>query len=91
MVPGGGLSAGLEIDHVHEVHPGGPTELGNLALLCHQHHRLKNYEGWTLTRLGVDDQGRTRWSFTPLPAFGQEPDLDIDTEEGRAEWHRRRE
>jgi hypothetical protein len=88
VVPGCGLTAGLEIDHVREVHQGGPTELDNLALLCHHHHRLKTYEGWVLTRLGVDAEGRTRWSFEPQPPFGQEPGLGIDSDEGRAEWRR---
>jgi len=26
---------------------------------------MKTYQGWTLTRLGVDEEGRTRWSSTP--------------------------
>ena len=88
VVPGCGLAVGLEIDHVREVHRGGPTELDNLALLCHHHHRLKTYEGWVLTRLGVDAEGRTRWTFEPQPPFGQEPGLGIDSDEGRAEWRR---
>ena len=90
VVPGCGVSSGLEIDHVHDVHLGGPTELDNLALLCYHHHQLKTYEGWVLTRLGVDEDGRTRWRFEPQPPFGQEPDLGIDTEEGRAEWAQQR-
>jgi hypothetical protein len=88
VVPGCGVSSGLEIDHVREFHLGGPTELDNLALLCHHHHQLKTYQGWVLTRLGVDQEGRTRWRFEPEPPFGQEPGLGIDTDEGRAEWHR---
>jgi hypothetical protein len=88
VVPGCGVSSGLEIDHVREFHLGGPTELDNLALLCHHHHQLKTYQGWTLTRLGVDRTGRIRWRFEPEPPFGQEPGLGIDTDEGRAEWHR---
>jgi hypothetical protein len=31
-----------------------------------------------LTRLGVDTDGQTRWSFEPQVPFGQEPDLGID-------------
>jgi hypothetical protein len=88
VVPGCGVGVGLEIDHVHEVHLGGPTELDNLALLCYHHHQLKTYEGWVLTRRGVDPEGQTRWTFEPQPAFGREPGLGIDTDEGRAEWHR---
>jgi len=52
----------------------------------HHHHRLKTYEGWVLTRLGVDAEGRTRWSFEPQPAFGREPGLGIDSDEGREAW-----
>jgi 5-methylcytosine-specific restriction endonuclease McrA len=78
VVPGCGVGVGLEIDHVHEVHLGGPTQLDNLALLCRHHHRLKTYEGWVLTRLGVDAEGQTRWSFEPQAPFGQEPDLGLD-------------
>jgi hypothetical protein len=30
---------------------GSPTiSKGNLALLCHHHHYLKTYKGWTLER-----------------------------------------
>ncbi|HEX3980198.1 MAG TPA: HNH endonuclease signature motif containing protein, partial [Acidimicrobiales bacterium] len=79
VVPGCGVGVGLEIDHVHEFHLGGPTQLDNLALLCRHHHRLKTYEGWVLTRLGVDGDGQTRWSFEPQAPFGQEPDLGIDS------------
>ena len=46
----------------------------NLALLCHHHHYLKTYEGWTLERMGTEADGTPEWSFTPMPPFGQEPD-----------------
>jgi len=91
VVPGCGVSGGLEIDHVHDVSLGGPTELDNLALLCHHHHHLKTYEGWVLARTGVDPEGRPTWAFTAQPAFGSEPDLGIDTVESRAEWRRQHE
>ena len=74
VVPGCGVSYGLEIDHITPFAEGGPTELSNLALLCHHHHYLKTYEGWTLERSGTKDTGPPDWSFTPLPPFGQEPD-----------------
>ncbi len=90
VVPGCGVSQGLEIDHVMPVAEGGPTELDNLALLCYDHHHLKTYEHWVLTRTGVDAEGRPTWTFDPQPDFGQEPGLGIDTDEGRAEWHRHR-
>ncbi len=78
VVPGCGVSFGLEIDHVIPFAEGGPTELENLALLCHHHHFLKTFEGWTLERTGTRDDGSPRWSFAPEPPFGQEPDLGVD-------------
>jgi hypothetical protein len=74
VVPGCGVSYGLEIDHVIPFAMGGPTELSNLALLCHHHHWLKTYEGWTLERSVTKGDGSPPWSFTPMPPFGQEPD-----------------
>ena len=74
VVPGCGVAFGLEIDHVIPFAEGGPTELDNLALLCHHHHFLKTYEGWTLERAGRGDDGSPSWVFTPLPPFGEEPD-----------------
>jgi hypothetical protein len=89
VVPGCGVSFGLEIDHLVPFAEGGPTELDNLALLCHHHHFLKTYEDWVLTRVGTAGDGTPEWSFTPQPPFGQEPELGIDTDEGRDRWHRR--
>lgn len=76
VIPGCGVSYGLEIDHIQGFAQGGPTELGNLALLCHHHHYMKTYEGWTLERSGPTDVD-PQWSFTPQPPFGQEPDPPI--------------
>ena len=78
VVPGCGVSYGLEIDHVVPFATGGPTELANLALLCHHHHFLKTYEGWTLTTTGPGDDGSPAWEFVPLPPFGQELDAGSD-------------
>ena len=58
------------------------TELANLALLCHHHHYLKTYEGWTLERTGPSDED-PGWVFAPQPHFGQEPDLGLDRPDGR--------
>jgi Domain of unknown function (DUF222)/HNH endonuclease len=92
VVPGCGATTGLEIDHVVPFADGGPTELDNLALLCHHHHFLKTFEGWTLKRIPDEKEStHARWRFEPPPAFGQEPGLGIDTDEGRAEWRRQRE
>jgi hypothetical protein len=79
VVPGCGVPYGLEIDHVVPFALGGPTELQNLALLCHHHHYLKSYEGWSLERTGIGDEGSPTWAFTPMPPFGQEPDPDPDS------------
>jgi len=77
VVPGCTMPYGLEIDHVKPMELGGVTTLDNLALLCRHHHRLKTYDGWVLTRHGSSDED-PQWSFTPLPAFGQEPDIGYD-------------
>jgi len=77
VVPGCGISYGLEIDHVIPVTTGGPTELNNLCRLCHHHHFLKTFEGWQLKRHGPTDAD-PNWTFTPMPPFGQEPDLGLD-------------
>ncbi len=89
VVPGCWMTAGLEIDHVLPFGDDGPTKLDNLALLCHHHHHLKTFGGWTLTRTGTTASGSPTWSFTAEPPFGQEPDLGIDTPEGQADWLRR--
>jgi hypothetical protein len=77
VVPGCRVAYGLEIDHVEPLEFGGDTRLDNLALLCRHHHRLKTYDGWILERTGPTDED-PRWCFTPLPPFGQEPDLGPD-------------
>ncbi len=38
---------------------------------------MKTYDGWTLERTGPTDED-PGWRFTPLPPFGQEPDLGLD-------------
>jgi Domain of unknown function (DUF222)/HNH endonuclease len=86
VVPGCGVSYGLEIDHVIPFVEGGPTSLENLALLCHHHHFLKTFEGWTLTSQNSTSKGNPipPWRFEPPPPFGQEPDLGIDRPEQRS-------
>jgi hypothetical protein len=91
VVPGCRVSSGLEIDHTLPITEGGPTELDNLALLCHHHHHLKSYGGWTLARTGTTEDSTPKWSFTPDAPFGQEPGLGIDTPEGQRDWHRQQE
>jgi 5-methylcytosine-specific restriction endonuclease McrA len=91
VVPGCEHRLALEIDHVIPLTEGGPTSLANLARLCHHHHFLKTYDHWELERTGTDREGRPTWSFSPPVAFGREPDLGIDTKEGRDRWRRQRE
>ncbi len=50
VVPGCAVAQGLEIDHwLIPFAEGGPTELWNLARICHRHHTMKTYQRWTLT------------------------------------------
>ena len=49
VVPGCSATHNLEIDHrVVPFAQGGPTELANLARICHHHHFLKTHEGFSL-------------------------------------------
>lgn len=51
--------------------PAGPTELSNLTLLCHQHHRLIHIHGW---HVQLKEDQTTRWfrpdwtPYEPRPA-----------------------
>ena len=73
VVPGCGVSYGLEIDHIRRSPRADLPSWQNLALLCLHHHHLKSNEGWRLERLGTRDDD-PRWSFTPMPPFGEEPE-----------------
>ncbi|WP_139346619.1 HNH endonuclease signature motif containing protein [Sinomonas mesophila] len=48
-------AAMTEADHTHEWSQGGETDVGNLALLCPEHHRLKSLGLWTVRHIG--DEG----------------------------------
>jgi hypothetical protein len=49
VVPGCDVAKGLEIDHYQIAFENdGPTELWNLARLCHWHHHLKTYCGYAI-------------------------------------------
>ena len=49
VVPGCSATRGLETDHrVVPFSSGGPTEMDNLARICHFHHFLKTHEGFSL-------------------------------------------
>jgi len=88
VVPGCEVSYGLEIDHIVPVTEGGPTTLDNLALLCHHHHFLKTFEGWTLELTDASDPKNPKWRFEPLPPFGQEPDPGADGRRPHQTWRR---
>jgi len=49
----------LEIDHVVAVENGGYTEDANLWRICHHHHCLKTYGGWTVVGTTHD------WDLVP--------------------------
>ncbi|HEX6262172.1 MAG TPA: DUF222 domain-containing protein [Actinomycetota bacterium] len=46
--PGCERGAWLKAHHIHHWARGGPTDLDNLVLLCHAHHRLLHEGGWRL-------------------------------------------
>jgi hypothetical protein len=59
----------------HVVHwaQGGPTELTNLVLLCHHHHRRVHEGGWQLAR-GEDGQMLAIAPAATVPAHARAPD-----------------
>jgi hypothetical protein len=76
------VAEGLEFDHwAVSFAEGGPASLANIARLCHHHHYLR-------TRRARAPGTTTGRRPPPLPPFGQEPDLGIDTPEGREQWRR---
>lgn len=60
----------LEIDHITGVKEGGPTQLYNLGLLCHYHHRLKTFHGYRLLHYN--------WRWIWLGPHDPPPDDDSD-------------
>jgi 5-methylcytosine-specific restriction protein A len=47
--PGCGREPGwCEVHHIVPWEHGGPTEIGNLVMLCRFHHRLVHHSGWTI-------------------------------------------
>jgi len=64
VVPGCDVAMGLEIDHWQtDYGEGGPTELANLARLCHFHHAMKTYRGFVL------GGGPGKWEWQTPPDF----------------------
>jgi hypothetical protein len=65
VVPGCEVTKGLEIDHWQvDFAAGGPTELWNLARICHRHHAMKSYRGYRL------EGGPGAWRWLPPRAPG---------------------
>ena len=80
--PGCGRSRFVDAHHVEHWSAGGETSLGNLMLLCIQHHRLVHERGF-----GIEKDYRDRWFFKrpdgrAVPACGYRPedmsDDDVD-------------
>jgi Domain of unknown function (DUF222)/HNH endonuclease len=69
-VPGCGATRGLHAHHIRHWEDGGPTELGNLVLLCPYHHRLHHRGGITISgpadRLSVTDSDGRQLSPSSL-------------------------
>ena len=89
VVPGCGISKGLEIDHLVPFAQGGPTSIDNLQRLCKHHHRLKTTGRATLTRWETADGPRFGWlartaegSEPPPAGVGGTP----DAERGSPAW-----
>jgi uncharacterized protein DUF222/HNH endonuclease len=58
--PGCGRTRWADAHHIQHWGQGGPTDLDNLVMLCHAHHRLVHEGGWTIRghpgqRLGFHD------------------------------------
>lgn len=51
-------STGTDLDHCTPW-PAGPTQSGNLVVLCRRHHRLKHQAGWSVA---VDVAGAVTWT-----------------------------
>lgn len=47
--PGCGTRAFLQAHHIHHWEHGGPTDLDNLVLTCHFHHKLVHELGWDVS------------------------------------------
>ena len=52
-----------EVHHLQHWVNGGPTELGNLVLLCYHHHRKVHEGGWQLVKT---DDGRLLTIAPPM-------------------------
>lgn len=59
--PGCGLKTFLDAHHIVHWEHGGPTDLDNLTLLCHHHHKLVHDFGWKVV---LNEAQVTEW-FRP--------------------------
>lgn len=59
--PGCGLKTFLDAHHIIHWEHGGPTDLDNLTLLCHHHHKLVHEFGWNVV---LNEAHVTEW-FRP--------------------------
>jgi hypothetical protein len=78
--PGCGARRFTQAHHIVWWERGGRTDLDNLVLLCHFHHKLVHEYGWTV---GRDPDGTTPWWFRPDGTryrAGPAPPLDPSTE-----------
>ncbi len=79
-MPGCHRTHGLHAHHIKHWSHGGRTDLSNLALFCHYHHRLFHDDGWTLHRrrdgtLVIKDPG-AREHYQP-PSRASPPPLAV--------------
>ena len=70
----------------HWIH-GGRTDLDNLALLCHRHHRMCHEGGWELVRdsdgriLTIPPVPRDMWSFRAQVVSNERPNPRLGVQE----------
>lgn len=77
--PGCRRTRWVHAHHLRHWGQGGPTDLGNLVLLCSRHHRLVHESGWTLTGSPDGQLEFTRPDGRVLPSRppGLRPDLQF--------------
>lgn len=63
-----------DVDHTFDRQFGGATELGNLAMLCPKHHRLKHDTTWKVEQMGG---GKLRWTSPSGKEFVTHPENEV--------------
>ncbi|MEN2743679.1 HNH endonuclease signature motif containing protein [Sinomonas halotolerans] len=74
-------AAAAEADHTREWSQGGSTDVGNLALLCRQHHRLKTLGHWKVRQASAAHAPASQTPTSQIPAAP-----DPDPPPGTLEW-----